>query len=140
MSKHGTLEFVLGLAAGTAAALAGTRLICKIKKEIKNNMCEQTFSSPEGNNSVTLSYGSSQTAKGLTYIRVTAFAESMEDNCKLVLFARKKIELLNTEWLDNDHFKLFVGNGKRKQCCEVNFEKEEIVANYYLQKCVPDAE
>jgi hypothetical protein len=64
----------------------------------------------------------------------------MEDNCKLVLFARKKIELLNTEWLDNDHFKLLVGNGKRKQCCEVNFEKEEIVANYYLQKCVPDAE
>ena len=140
MSKKGTLEFVLGLAAGTAAALAGTRLVCKIKKEINKNMCEQTFTSPEENNSVTLSYGSSKTARGLTYIRITAIAESTEDDCRLVLFTKKGIEILSSEWLDNDHFKILIGNGKRKQCCDVNFEEKEIVANYYLQKSVPDSE
>ncbi|MBQ1225984.1 MAG: hypothetical protein IIX75_02715, partial [Clostridia bacterium] len=37
-------------------------------------------------------------------------------------------------WTDNDNFTLWVGKGKRKWRCEVNFEGEEISAELYLDK------
>ena len=118
--------FIMGAAAGAAGALAYD----KIANEIKSDMREQVFTSPEGNNIITVSYGSSATAKGLTYIRVKAL--NSEDGCKLVVFAKKSPKLLNAEWFDNNNFKLLVGSGKHKQCCDVKFEEANITANYYL--------
>jgi hypothetical protein len=118
--------FIMGAAAGAVGALAYD----KIANEINSDMSEQVFTSPEGNNIVTVSYGSSTTAKGLTYIRVKAL--NSEDGCKLVVFAKKSPKLLNAEWFDNNNFKLLVGSGKHKQCCDVKFEEANITANYYL--------
>ena len=86
---------VASVAAGaalTAAAIAVTKKITKIANEMENDKDEQTFTSPDGNNTVTLSYGSSESANGLTHIRVTATAEGKEDDCTLVAFARKRSE------------------------------------------------
>ena len=41
---------------------------------------------------------------------------------------------MDGEWIDNNHFKLLIGNGKRKQCCDVSFDGEQINALYYLVK------
>lgn len=125
---------ILGLVAGLAAGIAATVAVNKVVTEIKSDMGEHRFTSPDGNNFVTLSYGSSNTAKGLTYIRVTASKEGSEDNCKLMIFAKKNEELFTGEWTDNDHFILSVGKGKRKQCCDVDFSEDEISAIYYLEK------
>ncbi len=133
MKKNGVFEFVAGVAVGVATTVAGAIAINKVAKEIKGDLCEHSFTSPDGDHFVTLSYGSSKTAKGLTFIRIKAMTEDSEDNCKLVVFTKKSARLFG-EWIDNDHFKLLIGNGKRKQCCDVDFEGEEIVARYYLQK------
>ena len=130
MRKNSAFGFVAGLVAGIAATLATNKVV----REIKGDLGDHTFTSPEGNHFVTLSYGSSKTAKGLTFIRVKATTESGEDNCKLIVFAKKKAHLFVGEWMDNDHFKLLIGRGKRKQCCDVDFSGEELTARYYLQK------
>ena len=122
----------VGFLAGTAAGIAGTMVYNKVSGEIKNDMREQVFTSPDGNNIVTVSYGSSSSAKGLTYIKVKALASTKEDDCKLVAFAKKSPKLLSAEWFDNNHFKLLIGEGKHKQCCDVKFEEANILANYYL--------
>lgn len=123
----------VGFVAGAAAGAVGAMAYDKIAAEIKSAMREQTFTSPEGNNVVTVSYGSSTTAKGLTYIRVKALAAD-DDDCKLVVFAKKSPKLLNAEWFDNNHFKLLIGDGKHKQCCDVKFDEANVTANYYLVK------
>ena len=125
---------ILGLVAGLAAGIAATVAVNKVVTEIKSDMGEHRFTSPDGNNFVTLSYGSSNTARGLTYIRLTASKEGSDDNCKLMIFAKKNEELFTGEWTDNDNFTLWVGKGKRKWRCEVNFEGEEISAELYLDK------
>lgn len=125
---------IFGLVAGLAAGIAATVAVNKVVTEIKSDIGEHVFTSPEGNNFVTLSFGSSNTARGLTYIRVTASKEGSDDNCKLMIFAKKNEELFTGEWADNDRFILTVGNGKRKQCCDVDFSENEISAVYYLEK------
>lgn len=125
---------ILGLVAGLAAGIAATVAVNKVVTEIKSDMGEHVFTSPDGNNFVTLSYGSSNTAKGLTCIKVNASKEGSDDNCKLMIFAKKNEELFTGEWTDNDNFTLWVGKGKRKWRCEVNFEGEEISAELYLDK------
>lgn len=134
MRKTDTFEFIAGFVVGTVTTIAGTIAVHKIVKEIKGDLGEHTFTSPDGNHFVTLSYGSSQTAKGLTYIQVKATTETGDDNCKLIVFAKKRARLFVGEWIDNEHFKLVVGRCKRKQCCDVNFEGSEITAQYYLKK------
>ena len=129
-----------GLVAGLAAGIAATVAVNKVVTEIKNNIGEHRFTSPDGNNFVTLSFGSSDTAKGLTYIRVTATTEGSEDRCKLVIFTKRNDEMFEGEWTDNDHFNLSVGKGKRKQCCDVDFSEDEISAVYYLEKAEKEAE
>lgn len=123
-----------GLVAGIAAGVVATTAVDKIVKEIKGDIGEHRFTSPDSNNFVTLSYGSSETAKGLTYIKVIASAEGTEDTCKLVILAKKNDELFTGEWTDNEHFSLVVGKGKRRQCCDVDFIDGEITAIYYTQK------
>ena len=133
MKMRTKFAIAVGFVAGAAAGAVGAMAYDKIANEIKSDMREQVFTSPEGNNLVTVSYGSSSSAKGLTYIKVKALSNS-EDDCKLVVFAKKSPKLLNAEWLDNNNFKLFVGSGKHKQCCDVKFEEANITANYYLVK------
>ena len=134
MKKFFVLGLLAGVAAGAAAAIAGKILVDKIVGEIKNDLDDYTFTSPDGSNSVTLSYGSSETAKGLTFVRVKATSEVIDDDCKLIAFAGKADEMFYGEWSDNEHFKLLIGNGKCKQCCDVEFNQDAIVARYYLQK------
>ena len=125
---------IFGLVAGLAAGIAATVAVNKVVTEIKSDMGEHRFTSPDGNNFVTLSYGSSNTAKGLTCIKVNASKEGSDDNCKLMIFAKKNEELFTGEWTDNDNFTLWVGKGKRKWRCEVNFEGEGVSAEIYLDK------
>ena len=129
---------ILGIIAGvTASVMAGTAVALttkKIVREIKRDMCDATFVSPDGDNAVELNFGASKTARGLTFIKVNATSENKDDCCKLIVFAKKKDELMDGEWIDNNHFKLLIGSGKRKQCCDVSFDGEQINALYYLVK------
>lgn len=129
---------IFGIIAGvTASVMAGTAVALttkKIVREIKRDMCDATFVSPDGDNAVELNFGASKTARGLTFIKVNATSENKDDCCKLVVFAKKKDELMDGEWIDNNHFKLLIGSGKRKQCCDVSFDGEQINALYYLVK------
>lgn len=129
---------VFGIIAGvTASVMAGTAVALttkKIVREIKRDMCDATFVSPDGDNAVELNFGASKTARGLTFIKVNATSDNKDDCCKLIVFAKKKDELMDGEWIDNNHFKLLIGSGKRKQCCDVSFDGEQINALYYLVK------
>lgn len=129
---------VFGIIAGvTASVMVGTAVALttkKIVREIKRDMCDATFVSPDGDNAVELNFGASKTARGLTFIKVNATSDNKDDCCKLIVFAKKKDELMDGEWIDNNHFKLLIGSGKRKQCCDVSFDGEQINALYYLVK------
>jgi hypothetical protein len=129
---------IFGIIAGvTASVMAGTAVALttkKIVREIKRDMCDATFVSPDGDNAVELNFGASKTARGLTFVKVNATSENKDDCCKLIVFAKKKDELMDGEWIDNNHFKLLIGSGKRKQCCDVSFDGEQINALYYLVK------
>ena len=134
MKKQGVIGLIAGIAAGAAAAVAGGLVAAKVVKEIKSDLSDFSFVSNDGKNVVTLTYGASDFAKGLTYVQVTAYVEDSDLNCKMVVFSIKKDETFCGEWTDNDNFKLLVGNGKRKQCCEVDFGGEEINMYYYIEK------
>ncbi len=130
MKKKTIFGIAAGILFGTAAAISVKTAVDKISKEMKNNFAEEEFDSPFGDNWIKVSMGSSETAKGLTCIRVQAETDRNEDCCKLVLFAKKDADI-SYEWEDNEHFKLFVGSGKTKQCCDVEFSVAEITARYY---------
>lgn len=134
MKKKVVIGTLLGLAAGAAVTAAGAIAVSRVTKEIKSGMGEQCFPSPNGDNTVTVSCGASTTAKGLTYLRVLATSEVCEDTCALSLLTRKMPEELDVEWIDNEHFRLLVGPGARKQCCEITFEEGRISAVYSLAK------
>ena len=134
MKKKGLIGLIAGVAAGAAAAIAGGLVTAKVVKEIKSDLNDFSFVSDDGKNVVTLTYGSSDFAKGLTYVQVRAFVEESDLDCKMVVFAIKKTELFNGEWEDGEHFKLSVGSGKRRQCCEVDFSNDEINMYYYIEK------
>ena len=134
MKKSTLFGVCIGFTLGAAAAVAGAMAVRKIAGEIKEDIDEVTFASPNADNTVTLSFGSSETAKGLTVIKVKAISETKMDTCDLVVLAKKKADLLHGEWADNEHFKLLIGGGKRKQCCDVSFAGDKITAKYYLVK------
>ena len=124
---------LFGLTAGLAAASAAAVFVGKISKEIKNDLVEEEFDSPFGNNWIKISMGSSESAKGLMCIKVQAECDSNEDICKLVLFAEKDA-VVSMVWEDNEHFLLLAGNGKRKQSCDVVFDTKNITMKYYPVK------
>ena len=139
MKKQGVIGLVVGIAAGVAAAVAGGLATAKVVKEIKNDIKDSELISPDGNNKITLSCGASDFAKGLTYIKINAKSEALEDECKLSVLAGKKgAQSINCEWTDNEHFELTIGNGKLRQCCDVSFEDEQIVIYYYWVKITVD--
>ena len=122
---------IVGLAVGSA--VAGAFAVKKVAKEMKSETEEYSFESPSKDRLVTLSCGTSQTAKGLTRIQITASVASREDACKLLAFAKKSDGMVEGEWIDNDHFKLWIG-AKKRQCCDVSFVDDHIAAHYYLSK------
>ena len=132
--KSGLVGLIAGIAGGVAAAVAGGLATAKVVKEIKEDLGDYRFASEDGKNVVTLTYGSSDFAKGLTYVQVRAFVEESDLDCKMVVFAIKNTEIFNGEWEDGEHFKLSVGGGKRRQCCEVDFSNDEINMYYYIEK------
>ena len=134
MKKKFILGTVAGFAVGTAAGIAGKLVTEKVIGEIKGSICEQDFVSPEENHTVKISYGHSKAAKELTFIRVEASSATVDDTCRMVLFTKKPPEMLDAQWTDSDHFKFLVGSGKRKQCCDVTFDENNINATYYLTK------
>ena len=127
----GMIAGAAGIAVGATATILIGKLVDKVKAEIAETTCDYTFASSNGDNTVTLSYGYSKTAKGLTYIKVTAASEPKNDSCTLVAISRKVDDLFEGEWTDDDHFKLSIGKGRVRQCCDISFEGEEIVAIYY---------
>ena len=134
MKKKWILGTVAGFAVGTAAGIAGKLVTEKVIGEIKGSICEQDFVSPEEKHTVKISYGYSKAARELTYIRVEATSAAVDDTCRMVLFTKKPPEMLDAQWTDSDHFKFLVGSGKRKQCCDVTFDGNNINATYYLTK------
>ena len=134
MKKQTVIGLIIGITLGTAATIAGIIAVRKIVKEIKNDLEEESFISPNGDNLVTLTYGSSDFARGLTFIKVRGMSEGGKDDCKLIAFAKRNSKLFSAEWADNAHFNLVIGNGKVKQHCDVSFEGRKINALYYLHK------
>ena len=134
MKKQTVIGIVIGTVVGTAAVVGTALVVRKIVKEIKSDLDQCTFTSPDGNNEVTLSYGASKFAKGLTFIRVKANTVAGKDACKMVLFARNASMPFDCEWNGNDSFTLLVGNGKRKQYCDVRFDGEKVKADYGWRK------
>ena len=130
----GIIAGVAGVSAGVAVGVAVKKIVDKISAEMESTQSEVTFVSPEGNNIISLLYGSSETAKGLARICVTATTEDKEDECKLFAFAKMSSTLFDSEWIDNNHFKLLIGSSSRKQCCDVTFDNGKITATYYLCK------
>ena len=124
---------LFGIAAGIAAAAVTAVAVKKISDEMKDDISEETFDSPFGDNWVTVSKGSSETAKGLTYVKVKAECDSKEDVCKLVFFTGKNAEITG-EWEDDEHFNLLVKCGKYNQCCDISFSEKEITAVQYPMK------
>lgn len=129
MKKKTLFKIAAGIALGAAAAAA----VGKISGEMKSGLSEEEFVSPFGDNWVTVSRGSSETAKGLTYIKVRAECDSKEDVCKMFFLAGKNAEI-SGEWEGNTFFRFAVGRGKHRQCCDINFDEKEITARYYPVK------
>ena len=134
MKKKNVIGLVAGLAAGAAAVAAGYVATAKVVKEIKADLDDKEILSPEGNNKITLKCGVSDFAKGLAFVKVIAANENGEDECKFSFLAGKGAKNAHYEWADNDHFEITVGEGKLKQCCDVDFSGEQICLFYYWQK------
>ena len=134
MKKKNVIGLVAGIAAGAAVAAAGYVATAKVVKEIKADLNDKEILSPEGNNKITLKCGISDFAKGLAFVKVIAANENGEDECKFSFLAGKSAKNASYEWVDNDHFEITVGEGKLKQCCDVDFSGEQICLFYYWQK------
>ncbi len=128
----GTTGLILGVAAGAVAAAASCFAAIKVFQEIKNDNQETTMVSPNEKNYVTVACGSSHLANGLTLIKVSA--ENENDSCELSFLAGKSAEHISFSWKDDDHFELYLGDGKSKKCCNISFEGEEIEIKYYIKK------
>ncbi len=131
-NSKGIAGMVIGITAGAVAAAASCFAAFKVIKEIKNDNQETIMVSPNEKNFVTVRCGSSNLANGLTLIKVKA--ENENDHCELSFLAGKSAEKISFNWLDDDHFKFYLGEGKAKKCCDISFEGEEIEIKYYLKK------
>ena len=122
--KSGILGLVLGVAAGAAAVAAGYFATAKIVKEINNDSQDTTLVSPNEKNLVTITCGSSLTAKGLTFVKIKAANE--KDTCNLNFLTGKSADSISFNWEDDDHIEICIGENAVKQVCYVSFEGEEI--------------
>ena len=123
---------VAGLATGAGVALAIKKNFDRIFGEMQNDVSEQVFTSPDGNNSVRVLFGASKTAKRMALVSITA--KTQDKDCLMLALARKGDNLITGEWIDNDNFNLWIGSTSKKQCCEISFAGDDIVMNYYLRR------
>ena len=123
---------IAGIAAGAAVTIAMKKKFSKIFGEMQDDVSEQIFTSPDGNNTAKVLYGASSTAMGMALVSVTA--TSQNDTCTLLDLARKSDNLLVGQWIDNDHFQLLIGSSSKKQSYDISFDGDKIVANYSLRK------
>ncbi len=130
--NKGIAGMVIGITAGAIAAAASCVAAAKVIKEIKNDNQETTMISPNEKNFVTVRCGSSHFANGLTLINVKA--ENENDNCGLSFLAGKDADKISFNWVDDDHFNFYLGDGKAQKCCDISFDGEEIVMKYYIKK------
>lgn len=121
--KNGLFGLILGITAGVAAATAGSLAAMKVVNEIKSDSHETTVVSPNEQNFVTVTYGSSDFAKGLTLVKVKAENES--NNCELSFLAGKEAKM-SFNWKDDDNFELGITDVKHEKICAVSFEGDEI--------------
>ena len=136
--KKDNTGLIIGIAAGALAAAAATYVTARVVKEVKGDLKEVYFVSPDEENVVSVTSGSSETARGLTLIKVKAYKKSGGDECKFSFLSRKGE--LYCKWHDNDSFELLSGKGERKQCCEADFGGEEITLKYYFKKITNEEE
>ena len=129
--KKDNTGLIIGLAAGAVATAAASYVTARVVKEVKNDLKEVYFVSDNEENIVSVTSGTSSTAKGLTLIKVKAYTKSGSDVCKFAFLTR--CDKISCEWHDNDNFELLSGKGERKHCCEVDFSGEEIVLSYYFK-------
>ena len=120
-----------GIATGAAIALAVKKNFGKLFGEMQDDATEQIFTSPDGKNSVRVLFGASKTAKKMALVSITAKSET--DDCILLSLARRGDNLLEGEWIDDNHFQLLIGSCSKKQICDVVFG-EKITINYYLKR------
>lgn len=130
-SKNGVLGLVLGIGAGVAAAAAGFLATNKVAKEINEDSQSTTIVSPNEKNLVTITCGSSPSAKGLTLIKIKA--ENGEDDCNLNFLTGKSCNI-SFEWKTDDNLEILVSSGKSTKVCDVNFEGDEINMVLYIKK------
>ena len=121
-----------GIALGATVALAVKKNVGKVFGEMQDDVCEQVFTSPDGNNTVKVSFGASKTVKNMALVGVTSVSEN--DTNTLLTLVRKGDNLLEGKWSDNNNFQLLIGSCSNKQCCDVNFGGEKIQTSYYLRR------
>lgn len=121
-----------GITLGATVALAVKRRFGRIFGEMQDDACEQVFTSPDGNNTVKVSFGASKTVKNMALVGVTSVSEN--DTNTLLTLVRKGDNLLEGKWSDNNNFQLLIGSCSNKQCCDVNFGGEKIQTSYYLRR------
>ena len=121
-----------GIAMGATLVLVAKKKIGKIFEEMQDDVSEKSFTSPDGNNSVKISFGASKIAQGTALVSV--IAQSSKATCTFLPLARKCENFLDGEWIDNDQFQLLIGCGRKKQCYNISFDGDKIVANYSLRR------
>ncbi len=131
-TNKGIAGLIIGITAGALATAAGCYAAIKVVNEIKNDSQETTMVSPNEKNLVTVKCGSSNFAKGLTLIKVKA--ENEKDHCEISFLAGKSAENISFCWMDDDHFEFYLGEGKKKKCCDISFSGEEIEMKYSMKK------
>ena len=131
-NTKGIAGMVIGITTGVIAAASACFATVKIVQEIKKDSQETTMVSPNEKNFVTVKCGSSRLANGLTLINVKA--ENENDTCEISFLAGKSANRISFNWKDDDHFSLYIGDGKTKKCCDISFEGEEINMVYYFKK------
>ncbi len=134
MNKNALHGWTAGVLVTATVAIAGKLAVNKLVKEVKSHLSANSYTSPDGDHLVTVSYGTLKTAQGPAFIKLKATTESKEDTCELVIFVKKDAELFGGEWIGNDQFKLLIGNDERRQCCDVSFNEDQITACCYWQK------
>ena len=130
--KKDNTGLILGVAVGTLAAAAAACVTARVVKEVKSDLKEVYFVSANGENIVSITSGSSDFARGLTFIKVKAYKKSGGDECKFAFLSLTGG--ISCEWKDNENVEFFIGRGKNRPCCEIAFGGDDINLTYYLKK------
>ena len=128
--RNGLVGLIVGIAAGVAAATAGGLAALKVVNEIKDDSHETTIVSPNEENLVKLTCGSSSFAKGLTLIKVKA--ENGKDHCDFSFLVGKNSKI-SFSWIDDNNCEVYISDSKIKRICNVSFG-EEIIMKIYAEK------